>query len=90
MLNNLNRNELHYYLLLANLDRYDGGCNTVEHQIFTVCVPKKIGNTKLKVFNMIPGINASKTLMKHILCDCRYKFDSSRCNSNKKWNNDKC
>ena len=39
---------------------------------------------------MVTGINESKTLTKHILCNCRCKFDSRKCNSNQKWNNDKC
>ena len=41
------------------------------------------------VFNMITGINESKTLTKHI-CKCKCKFDGRKCNSNQKWNNDKC
>ena len=36
---------------------------------------------------MITGIRESKTLTKHILCDCKCKFGSSKCSSNQKWNN---
>ena len=43
----------------------------------------------MHVFNIIKGINESKTLKKHISCDFKCKFDSRKCNSNKKWNNDK-
>ena len=39
---------------------------------------------------MITGIHESKTLTKHILCDCKCKFGTSKCSSNQKWNNDKC
>ena len=28
--------------------------------------------------------------MEHILCDSKCKFDSSKCNSNQKWENDMC
>ena len=38
---------------------------------------------------MITRINETKTL-KHISCDCKCKFDSRKCNSNQKWNSDKC
>ena len=31
-----------------------------------------------------------KKLAKHIASKCKYKFDETRCNSNQKWNNDKC
>ena len=33
---------------------------------------------------MIPGINESKTLMKHISCNCRCIFDGRKCNSSQK------
>ena len=38
---------------------------------------------------MITGKNESKTLVKHILCECKSTFDGRKCNSNQKWNNDK-
>ena len=38
---------------------------------------------------MITEINESKTLAKHTSCECKYKFDGRKCNSNQKWNNDK-
>ena len=44
----------------------------------------------IKVFNLITRINEAKTLVKHILYDCEYKIDSTTCNSNEKWNYDKC
>ena len=31
---------------------------------------------------MITGINESKTLTKQISCECKFKFDESKCNSN--------
>ena len=40
----------------------------------------------VKVFNMIT-IDESKTLIKHISCDCNCKFNSTACNSNQKWRN---
>ena len=39
---------------------------------------------------MITGINESKTVAKHISCECKGKFDGRKCNSNQKWKNDKC
>ena len=35
---------------------------------------------------MIIRINKSKTLTKHISCEC--EFDSKKCNSKQMWNND--
>ena len=39
---------------------------------------------------MITGINESKTLAKHISCECKCNFDGKKYNSNQWWNNDKC
>ena len=38
---------------------------------------------------MITGINESKTLTKHISCECKFKLDGTEINSNPWWNNDK-
>ena len=39
---------------------------------------------------MITGINESKTLTKHISCECKCRFNKRKCNSDQWWNNDKC
>ena len=48
----------------------------------------KTEDLNLSVFNMIKGINESKTLSKHISWECKYKFDGRKCNSDQWWNND--
>ena len=54
------------------------------------CIPSRTEDLNLSVFNMIIGINESKTLTKHISCKCKCKLDCKNCNSNQKWNTDKC
>ena len=39
---------------------------------------------------MITGINESKTLAKHVSCECKCKLDGRKCNSKQKWNIDRC
>ena len=39
---------------------------------------------------MITRINESKTLTKHMSCECKCKLDGTKCNSNQQWNNDIC
>ena len=39
---------------------------------------------------MITGITESKTLSNHISCECKCKFDGTKCKSNHCWNDDKC
>ena len=44
----------------------------------------------LGIFVMIRGINELKKLTKHISCECKYKFDRTKCKSIQWWNSDKC
>ena len=50
----------------------------------------KTEDVNLSVFNLITIINELRTLIKHISCKCKCKFDSKKCNSNPIWNNNKC
>ena len=78
--------ELHYYPVLVKLDRYFGSCNTLNK----ICIPNKTEDLNLSVFNMITGINDSKTLTKDTSWECLCRSDETKCNSNQWWNNDKC
>ena len=81
--------ELHYYPFAIKLDRCVESSNTLNDLSNKVCVPKKTEDLNLGLFNMITEINESKTLAKHISCECKYKFDGRKSNSNVKWNYDK-
>ena len=74
--------EFHYYLFSVKLDRCAGSCNTINELSNKVCVPNKTEDLNLSVFNIIAGINQSKTLTKHISCECKCRFDGKKCNSN--------
>ena len=53
------------------MDRCVGGCNTLIDLSNKVCIPNKTEDLNITVFNMITGINKSKTLTKHIPCECK-------------------
>ena len=78
------------YPSAVNLDRYVGGCNTLNDLSNRVCVPDKTADLGLHIFSIITGINESKTLAKHLSCKCECKFNGKKRNSNQKWNNNKC
>ena len=48
---------------------------------------QKKQKTNVKALNMITNTDEAKTTIEHISCDCKYKFNSTKCNSNQKWNN---
>ena len=86
----LNSVQLNYYPFMIGLVIYDGSCNAFDDLSIKVCVPSKTKHVNVQAFNMTKRINETKTLVKHISCDCQCKSDSTTCNSNKKWNNKKC
>ena len=67
---NLHPNEysqdFHYYPFSVKLQRRAVVCNNINDLSNKLCVPDKTEDLNLSVFNMITGINESKTLTKHI------------------------
>ena len=80
------REEFNYYLFAVKLDTCVGSCNTLNDLSAKAYVPNEIKDLNLSVFNIITGINESKTLT----CECKCKFDRKKCNSNQWWYKDKC
>ena len=79
---------LRYYPFAANFGRRVGCCNTLLNDLSNkVCTPNKAEYLNVHVFN-IAEINESKILAKKISCEC--KSGGRKCNSNKKWNSNKC
>ena len=74
--------EFHYYPFAVKLDRCVGSCNTLNDLSNKVCIPNKTEDLNLSVFNMITGINESKTLTMYISCECKCKFNETKCKSN--------
>ena len=82
--------EFHSHPFSVKLDRCARSCNTLNDLSNKVCVPNETEDLTLSVFNIITAINESKTLTKHISCECKCKFHGRSCNSDQWWNNDKC
>ena len=77
---------LNLILLIVIVDKYSGSCNSGNDLSTKICVPSKPKDINVKAFNKITRINDAKTLVKHISCDCKCKFNSATCNSNQKCN----
>lgn len=61
-----------------------GSCNSVEDPFGKICVPNKIEEVNLNIFNMVKEIAESKTLIKQISCKCRYEFAGRKYNLRQK------
>ena len=73
--------EFHYYPFAVKSDRCVGSCNTLNNLSNKVCVSNKTEYLNLSMFNMITGINESKTLTKHISYECTCRLAGRKCNS---------
>ena len=63
--------EFHFYPFSVNLDRCVLSCNTLNDLSNEICIPNKLEDLNLIVFNMITRINDSKTLTKDISFECK-------------------
>ena len=72
----------YYYPFAVKSERCVGSCNTLNDISNKVYVSSKIKDLNLNIFNIITGINKSKTLTKHVSCKCKCKLDGRKCNSN--------
>ena len=73
---------------MVNSDRCSGTCTTLDDPsaiIFNLSdklrVPNETKYINLKVINMVTGINELKSLVKHISCKYKCRFDVKKCNS---------
>ena len=71
-------------------DKCSGNCNSVDDLSARVSVPSRTKDVNVIVFNIIKNKNETKTIVKHILYDCKWKFYGTALNSNQKWNNETC
>ena len=76
--------ELTHYPFMISQDKFNGGRNVVDDISTKTCFPSKTKNINVKVFNMITRIYEPKTLVKHISCDCKCKFNITTSNSDQK------
>ena len=64
-----------YNTFTVKLDRCAGSCNTLDDLSNKACLPNKTEDLNLSVFNMITGLNESKTLIKHVSYEGKCRFN---------------
>ena len=72
---------------MITLNKCTGSCNVLSPK---TCVPKETKDIHVKTFNMKTNTNEAKAMTEYIHCDCKCKFNSTKCNSNQEWNNKLC
>ena len=86
----INTNEPLFYPYSIKINKCKGSCNTINDPYARICVPDKIKNTNVKVFNLRSRTNEKRHIKWHKTCKCRCRLDASVCNNKQRWNVDKC
>ena len=72
---------------MISLDKCNGSWNVLSPKVSVLEETKDIN---VKAFKTITTKNEAEVMTEHISCDCKFKFNSSKCNSKQKWNNKTC
>ena len=68
---------------MVGLDKYSESCNSVDDLSGKICVPNKTNDVNVKACDMVTNKNETTTMLKHISCDCKWKYNSTACSSNR-------
>ena len=72
---------------MISLDKCTGSWNVLSPKVSVLEETKDIN---VKAFKTMTTKNEAEVMTEHISCDCKCKFNSSKCNSKQKWNNKTC
>ena len=87
---NLNSDETRFYSFIVSVNKCCGTCYTIDDPYAEVCIPNKVKNMNIKVFNLMSGVNETRFLVQHDSCECKCGLNESVCSSKKKWNHNEC
>ena len=78
------------HIVCIKINKCKSSCNTINDPYAKICVPGKIKNTNIKVFNLISITNETTHIKLHKTCKSKCRLDASVCNNKQRWNEDKC
>ena len=74
----------------VSVNKCGGNCNTIDDPYARVCVPKKVKNMNVKVFNLMSRVNERRFLAQRKSFECKCRLNKSICKSKQKWNHNEC
>ena len=87
---NVSNNEPMFYPFSIKTSKWSGSWNNINDPYAELCVPNVIENINIKVFNIMSKTNEIRHMKWHETCKCKCRLDASVCNSEQRWNKDKC
>ena len=61
-------NEALFYPFTVSVNKCGGSCNTIYDPYLRVNAPGKVKNMNVKVFNLVLGVNETRSLIQHESC----------------------
>ena len=77
-------------LILEQVSKFSGSCNNIDDPYVKLYLPDVVKNINIKVFNIMSTINETRQVKWHDTCKCKCRLDACVCNSQQRWNKDKC
>ena len=59
--------------------------NAVEDLYVRICLPDKVKNINVKMFNLMSRVNRTRFLIQHKSRECKCGLNKNVCNSKQKW-----
>ena len=87
---NINSNDPIFYPFSIKVNKCSGNCNNISNPYAKICTLDTVKKLNVKVFNLITLTNETRRIKWHETCKCICRLDKIICNSNQRWNEDKC
>ena len=81
---NVKTNEPIFYPYSIKINKFRGSCSTINDPYAKICVPDKIKNTNVKVFNLMSRTNEKRRIKRHKTCKCKCRLDARVCNNKRR------
>ena len=62
---NINSNKTLFYPFIVSINKCGGSCCTIDDSHARICIPNKVKNVNVKVFNLMSGVNEARFLVQH-------------------------
>ena len=86
----INSNNPMFYPFSIKVNKCSGNCNNINDPYAKICVPDTAKNINVGVFNLMSRNNKTRHIKWHETGKCMCRLDKIICNSEQRWNEDKC
>ena len=70
-----------FYPFSVKINRCSRNCNSINDPYARICVPDVVKNLNVKVFNLMPRTNETKSIKPHETCKCICRLSKIICNN---------